>query len=467
MVQHYGTAKPLDAGDCIVNDREVTLSEGSALLGGDSTAGPREGHASIISSISNLANTIIGSGMLTFPLAMASAGIIPGVITCVFSGAVGGFGLYLLSRCARYTPHRRSSFFAVAQLTFPQAAVLFDGAIAVKCFGVSISYLIIIKSLMPNVVASLYHDLTSPTTNPPQWALSGQNWIILFMFILVPLAFLRRLDSLRHTSYIALFSAAYLITIVLRCYFKPLEGTMPRGDVHLVHFTPGFITTWPVQVFAFTCGQNIFPIFNELKTNSQHRMNLVVGTSIGGAILTYEIIALFGYLTFGSNVGANIIAMYPSTSLFIAIGQLAIVVLILFSYPLQVQPCRISLDKIIYGGQVSKAIEGLNEEEEVVDDHAGGDMSMMKHTLLTGVIVAFGFMIAYNVNDLKLVLSFVGSTGSTAISFILPGLLFWKLTKDDPTVSRTLNRSAIALVVYGTVVIVFCLAFNIYQLIHS
>jgi amino acid permease len=156
---------------------------------------------------------------------MASAGIIPGIITCIFSGSVAAFGLYLLSLCASKAPHRRASFFAIAQLTFPKAAVFFDAAIAIKCFGVSIrsapldlssfliqhsrtfrSYLIIIKGLMPNVVASLYHDLTSPTTNPPAWALSGRNWITLFMLVLVPLAFLRRLDSLRHTSYVALFS---------------------------------------------------------------------------------------------------------------------------------------------------------------------------------------------------------------------------------------------------------------------
>jgi amino acid permease len=69
---------------------------------------------------------------------MASAGILPGVITCIFSGSVAAFGLYLLSRCARHTTHRRSSFYAVAQLTFPKAAVFFDAAIAIKCFGVSI-----------------------------------------------------------------------------------------------------------------------------------------------------------------------------------------------------------------------------------------------------------------------------------------------------------------------------------------
>jgi amino acid permease len=30
-----------------------------------------------------------------------------------------------------------------------------------------------------------------------------------------------------------------------------------RGEVRLIHFTPSFITTFPVQVFAFTCAQNV------------------------------------------------------------------------------------------------------------------------------------------------------------------------------------------------------------------
>lgn len=153
------------------------------------------------------------------------------MITCLLSGGVAAFGLYLLSLCAVKAPHRRASFFAVAELTFPKAAVFFDAAIAIKCFGVSIrcvakysttswwekvlivannSYLIIVKSLMPNVVAALYHDLTSPDTNPPDWALSGRVWICILMVILVPLSFLRKLDSLRHTSYVALFSVGEL-----------------------------------------------------------------------------------------------------------------------------------------------------------------------------------------------------------------------------------------------------------------
>ncbi|KAI0272366.1 vacuolar amino acid transporter 5 [Gloeopeniophorella convolvens] len=443
--------------------------EGSALLGEHaSSVGvarndvKREGHATLTSSVSNLANTIIGSGMLTFPRALASAGIIPGMLTCLFSGSVAAFGLYLLSSAARKAPHRRASFFAVANLTFPRAAVFFDAAIAIKCFGVSISYLIIIKSLLPNVVASLYHDLTSPDTNPPEWALNGRIWITLLMLILVPLSFLRRLDSLRHTSYIALFSVAYLVLIVIVCYINPLKGMAPPGEIHLIKFTPSFVSTFPIQVFAFTCSQNLFPIFNELNTNSQERMNIVVGTAIGSATLTYEVIAVFGYLTFGSHVGANIIAMYPSTSLFIAVGQLAIAILVMFSYPLQVHPCRNCLDKVFhFGAAVAKP-----DEDEVEDEHSAGDMSPLKHAVLTSAVIVCGFTIAYFVDDLERVLSFVGATGSTTISFILPGLFYWKLTKDDPNASKLLNRGALALSIYGGFVLVFCLSYNIHNVLH-
>ena len=69
---------------------------------------------------------------------MASGGIIPGILTCFLSGAIAALGLFLLSKCAAKAPHRRSSFFAVSQMTFPKAAVLFDGAVVIKCFGVSI-----------------------------------------------------------------------------------------------------------------------------------------------------------------------------------------------------------------------------------------------------------------------------------------------------------------------------------------
>ena len=150
-------------------------------------------------------------------------------------------------------------------------------------------------------------------------------------------------------------------------------------------------------------------------------MTTIILTSIFSASLIYELVAILGYLSFGSHVTANIIAMYPSTTLFIAGGQLAIVVLVMFSYPLQLHPCRICLDKVvlaIFGGDKDGRIavqtteeeaalhEENNEDEDSASDaghdHGAHDEpSPLRHTLLTAAIVIPGFVIAYFVDSLQ------------------------------------------------------------------
>lgn len=97
--------------------------------------------------------------------------------------------------------------------------------------------------------------------------------------------------------------------------------------------------------------------------------------------------------------------MYPSTSLFVAIGQLVIVILVLFSYPLQVHPCRNCLDKVFHAGQpvvASAPVALLDDEPELDDDHSAGEMSTVKHAAITTAVVALGFTTAFFVSDLQL-----------------------------------------------------------------
>lgn len=64
MVQFYGAAEGHEDRDPQAEDESRTSREDDALLGDDATARKpkRQGHASLVSSTSNLANTIIGSG---------------------------------------------------------------------------------------------------------------------------------------------------------------------------------------------------------------------------------------------------------------------------------------------------------------------------------------------------------------------------------------------------------------------
>ena len=104
------------------------------------------------------------------------------------------------------------------------------------------------------------------------------------------------------------------------------------------------------------------------------------------------------FSTYVLQVSANIIAMYPATSVFVAVGQLAIAILVMFSYPLQVQPCRNCLDKVFhFGSAIDKT-----EEDVVEDEHRSGEMTPLKHTVLTSAVIAGGFSIAYFVDNLEM-----------------------------------------------------------------
>jgi amino acid permease len=112
------------------------------------------------------------------PLAMSNMGILLGAFVIIWSGLTAGLGLYLQTRCARYLERGTSSFFALSQITYPNAAVVFDAAIAIKCFGVGVSYLIIIGDLMPGVV----RGFSSQAENIP-FLVDRHFWITAFMSV--------------------------------------------------------------------------------------------------------------------------------------------------------------------------------------------------------------------------------------------------------------------------------------------
>ncbi|KAF2862120.1 glycosyltransferase family 1 protein [Piedraia hortae CBS 480.64] len=437
------------------------------------TAG--RGSASWTSSVVNLVNTIVGAGVLAMPHAMSNMGVALGILVILWAALTSGFGLYLQTKCARYLERGGSSFFALSQITYPNAAILFDGAIAVKCFGVGVSYLIIIGDLMPGVAKGLgWHE------GQAAYLVDRHFWVTAFMLIVIPLSFLRRLDSLKYTSLVALVSIAYLVVLVVY-HFAAGDTLDRRGEVNWMHWQGpvSSLASFPIIVFAYTCHQNMFSVLNEIADDSPRNTASVVVTSVGSAAAIYVLVAITGYLSFGSAVAGNIVSQYiPSTAS--TIGRAAIVVLVVFSYPLQVHPCRASVDAVLRWRprkRTSAANNDSNQREE---------MSEVRFAILTTAIIVLSYACAVTINSLDKVLAYVGSTGSTCISFILPGLFYYKISSPDsphhqrllkdedeeyesptrrdittPWVTKSRERNqrmlrdaALALAVYGVVVMV-------------
>lgn len=188
------------------------------------------------------------------------------------------------------------------------------------------------------------------------------------------------------------------------------------------------------------------------------------------------------------------------------IGKAAIVVLVTFSYPLQVHPCRASVDAVLKwrphglrsarnspNGSPARSVPLLtgSSAQPVARNDTIGEL---RFALITTVIIVMSYIVAMTVSSLDKVLAYVGSTGSTSISFILPGLFYYKisapdsihhqrLAKDedeDESGSDTegltgqtrlgsthwrktiLRKLSLALAIYGLCVMILCLGTNMF-----
>ena len=113
--------------------------------------------------------------------------------------------------------------------------------------------------------------------------------------------------------------------------------------------------------------------------------------------------------------------------------------------------------------------------------------------ITTGIII-LSYVCAMTVTSLEKVLAYVGSTGSTSISFILPGLFYYKISSPDsphhqrlmkedddeddsdveedegllgggglkagPWRRKILRRLSLAVAIYGVLVMITCLITN-------
>lgn len=76
--------------------------------------------------------------------------------------------------------------------------------------------------------------------------------------IVIPLSFLRRLDSLKYTSVVALLAIGYLVILVVY-HFAAGDTMADRGPVRVLHWQSALasLSSFPVIVFAYTCHQNV------------------------------------------------------------------------------------------------------------------------------------------------------------------------------------------------------------------
>ncbi|XP_022077391.1 probable sodium-coupled neutral amino acid transporter 6 [Acanthochromis polyacanthus] len=429
---------------------ETESDETEALLN-YATVQPRARGASFASSVFNLMNAIMGSGILGLAYAMASTGIVGFCILLLLVSSLAAYSIHLLLKLCDQTGINSYEDLGGKALQKP-GKVLVGIAILIQNIGAMSSYLFILKSELPAAINSLL----SPHSTGNPWYEDGRLLLILVtLCVVLPLAMLPKIGFLGYTSSLAFVLMLYFAVVIvvkkwsipcplphnvttLSSAFQISNSSDSECSPKLFIVSSKSAFAIPTMAFSFLCHTAILPIYCELDRPSKARMQNVSNIGISLSFLVYLISALFGYLTFYAYVDSELLLGYDKylpRDILVMTVRLAILLSVLLTVPLIHFPARKAAVLLLFGGRA---------------------FSWLIHVITTLTILSVVLILAIFVPDIRQVFGVVGSTTSSCLLFVFPGIFYLKISSQP---LRSMDSvGAIFLVVFGLIMGVISLS---------
>uniref|UniRef100_A0A3B3BJC2 Solute carrier family 38 member 6 n=1 Tax=Oryzias melastigma TaxID=30732 RepID=A0A3B3BJC2_ORYME len=455
-----GSAHKVRRSGDSVSGRDSESGETTPLLGNGSVQSRSTG-ASFTSSVFNLMNAIMGSGILGLAYAMANTGIVSFCLLLMLVASLAAYSIHLLLKLCDYTGV--NSYEDLGDRALKKTGqVLVGVTIIVQNIGAMSSYLFILKSELPAAIRSFLspgeagtyflqsgRSMEKKWTHPDltAWYDDGRLLLVLIaVCIILPLAMLPKIGFLGYTSSLSFFFMLYFaIVVVVKKWSIPcplphntttLYQTSKISNDSESECTPKLFVVSiksayaiPTMAFSFLCHTAVLPIYCELERPTKARMQKVANIGIALSFFLYFISSLFGYLTFYSHVGTELLFAYNSylpRDIMVMTVRLAILISVLLTVPLIHFPARKAVISLLYG------------EREI---------SWLIHIILTVILLSVVLMMAIFVPDISSVFGVVGSTTSSCLLFVFPGIFYLKISNQP---LRSVDSvGAILLVIFG------------------
>lgn len=369
---------------------------------------PEEGRnvnrASILSSSFNLSNTVLGAGILTLPYNLMNCGWLLGMFFLVLIGVSSALSFYLLTVASDVT--KMYQYRDIARVLYkPWFSHLVAVMVAIYTLGTIGSYSIVLRDNM----FWWAEDTPANASNK-----RGMLWAMVCL-IVFPLSLLPRIDFLNFTSLVAIVSILYIIFVVVGFFvLTTFDKTkyIAKGPPQVFNWSINALTSFPLFTTAFCGHYNSLNIYKELNNRSIKRMNIVICITVIVTSLFNSVMALFGYFTFTDLLHSDIlknIAEIPGASVIFYIANSAMILVMLFSYPLLCYGLRCTIESMFYSpGQKIPYKWRL--------------LIIMFNVFLPAIVATF-------VDSIADILSFTSSLCGSPMVFIFPGMFGYSVTK--------------------------------------
>jgi len=366
------------------------------------SARPRSG---MRSAFMNMANSIIGAGIIGQPYAFRNAGLVTGTVLLIVLTFVVDWTIRLIVINSKLSG--TDSFQATVQHCFGKSGlVAISLAQWMFAFGGMVAFCVIVGDTIPKVMDHVFPSLADMSF---LWLLSNRRaiMVLLIMGISFPLSLYRDISKLASASGLALVSMTIIIvTVITQSFRVPLElkGQL-RGSI-IIH--SGIFEAIGVIAFAFVCHHNSLLIYGSLRKPTIDRFARVTHYSTSISLIACLVMALSGYLTFGDKTLGNVLSNFPNDNVMVNIARFFFGLNMLTTLPLEAFVCR----------------EVMNNYWFPNEPH-----NPNRHLIFTSTLVLSALTLSLLTCDLGVVFELFGATSACALAFILPPLCYIKLAK--------------------------------------
>ncbi|KAJ3461994.1 hypothetical protein MRS44_010547 [Fusarium solani] len=375
------------------------------------------------SAFMNMANSIIGAGIIGQPYAVRQAGLVGGILLLVGLTVVVDWTICLIVINSKLSG--TSHFQGTVEHCFGQPGLIaISVAQWVFAFGGMVAYGVIVGDTIPHVLKAIWPDLPSV----PVLGLLANRQVAITVFVLgigYPLTLYRDISKLAKASTFALVGMLVIVvTVLIQGVLTPASE---RGSFSpsLLLFNGGFFQA--IGVISFDpYHRQLFPSYSLLYW------------SVDAFCL---VLALGGFLTFGDKTLGNVLNNFPADSTMVNVARLCFGLNMLTTLPLEAFVCR-----------------------EVMLTYFFPDepFNMNRHLLFSTSLVVAALVLSLVTCDLGAVFELVGATSAVAMAYILPPMCYIKLTTRS---WRT--YMAYAVVVFGVVVMVISVLQAVQKMISN
>ena len=374
-----------------------------------------EGKSSMKMAFMNMANSILGAGIIGQAFAFKNSGLIGGLIVLALLTVLIDWTLRLIVINAQKSNTR--SYQDTVHYCFGRwGRVLLLFSISSFAYGGCMAFCVIIGDTIPHVLKAF--TLETILKSPIGWLFARNTIIIVFTTcISYPLSLNRDISKLAKASGFAL--VGMLIIVLLPLIRGPFVDKSLRAPLTKAEWTVNYNIFQGISVisFALVCHHNTVFIYNSLRNATVDRFSKLTHIACGISMICCLVMAVNGLLNFGDNTKGNLLNNFKSDDNWINVARFCFGLNMLTTFPLELFVVRDVLKDIILASRGSE--DGSTAHLE---------LSSKQHFFITTFLVFSSMAVSLFTCNLGIILELIGATSASLMAYIIPPMCYLRLS---------------------------------------